>query len=181
MKIAIVDLETTGLSPYQNAEIIEIGMIVFDTDTGVRIADFSQKVKPEFPWLGTDEAMKVNGYNEADWVNAVPLKRALEMMEAKANNCVFASWNVAFDWGFIDWAFRESKMKNFFAQRKLDVLSMAYQWAYSNITVADFKAKLVPFRLKNFCLAVGVEPEPEVHRAINGAECAYQIFKEIQK
>lgn len=174
MKIAIVDFETTGLDPYNYAEIIEIGMVVVESDTGEIISKIDMKVKPNYPWLATDEAIKVNGYSDGDWQNAMSKERAISLMQAYATDAVFASWNVSFDWLFMAAFLRETKTKDFFPHRRLDVMSMAFQFMRKGHEMPK------PFSLRNVCEHFGIEPEPEPHRALNGAMCAYNIFKKIQ-
>ena len=67
------DVETTGLNP-KTDDIIEAAAIRTDWE-GNQLAAWCQKINPVSPV--SEEAAKVNGYNEKDWAEAVDFPTAM--------------------------------------------------------------------------------------------------------
>lgn len=168
--LAITDIETTGLDDHIH-DIIDIGLILADQDTLEILDTFETKIKPENIKEANPESLKINGYNEKDWQNSLSLKKGLEIYVNKVKGAVFCAHNVTFDWGFLKEAFRKSGVQDTMDYHRLELFSVAY-------------AKLNFSGLKNFNLStlaefLGIEPEPEVHRALNGARLAYEVYKKL--
>ena len=74
--LAFVDVETTGLNP-DTHEIIELGCVIVSQE-GVGsgkpsfkiIGEIDIKIKPEHIENADPVALRVNGYDEVDWVFA---------------------------------------------------------------------------------------------------------------
>ncbi len=96
---AVVDLETTGLSP-QRAKILEIGAVRV---SGLRIADrFETLVDPGMPVPRGVRAL--TGITDAMVVGAPPPARALAWLRAWLDltpDAAFVAHNAAFDHGFV--------------------------------------------------------------------------------
>lgn len=173
-KIAMTDLETSGDIPGVH-EILEIGLVVFDPQTFEIKDKWESKVKPEHIETAVQAALDYNGYNKKDWENSVLLSEAMKTYAEKTQNCIFCSYNVSFDWGFINEAcFRvgmQNPMSTFENHDRLDLLSIAW----------DRGLKHEPsFSLNTACKLFGVPPEPKPHSALNGAMTAYELFKKLQ-
>ncbi len=181
----MTDLETSGVYPIEwirgedgittprpYHEIIEIGLILFHPTTFAVIDTLDVKVKPVRMHLASPEALKVNGYREEDWVHAVPLGEAMERYAALTKDSVFWAWNATFDWSFISNAFSEVGVANQMDYRRFDLMSAAYRELKKRELKPSFKQSFVAELL-------GVPKEPEVHRAINGANVAYQIYQKL--
>lgn len=168
--ISICDVETSGLDPVDH-EIIEIGLVVFEAEAPFKIiSTFNSKVRPEHPETGSSRAYEVNGYEEDEWKDAPSLKEVLLDIE-KIDGVVgsnLAAYNVSFDYGFIQAAYKKAEMKEPFQHLRLDMFSLA--WARIP------QDKLRYWRLKSVCEYLKVPPEPEIHRAINGAQAAYEVY-----
>lgn len=170
MKIAMTDAETTGLDPRKH-EIIEIGLVVFESEAPFTIMDtLDIKVKPEHIETASPEALRINGYKEEDWKDAVSIDEAMEMYRSKARGCIFAAHNVIFDYSFIGPA---PKKFDDFDRHKIDTFSLA--WA----KIPHDKMKY--WSLKSICEYLNISPEPEIHRAINGAMSAYRVYVELMR
>ena len=173
-KIAMTDVETSG-DVFGVHEILEIGLVVFDPATFEIRGTYSQKVEPINIENAITRAIEYNGYNEKEWKNAVSLKEAMKVYSEKTQHCIFCSYNVAFDWGFINDAFRKTgvhdPMSTFENHDKLDMLSIAWEKGLKNEE---------SFSLKSACNFFDIPPEPMPHNALNGAVTAYELFKKLE-
>lgn len=169
-KIVAVDLETTGLDPLKH-EIIELGFVIFDDKTFKVYGQFNLKIIPEHIERASKKALEVNGYDPKDWDDAIPLHQALTFFAQATDKATLVAHNVAFDWSFLDVAFNGLGIKNTLNYHKLDSLSIA--WAKID------HQKLFSWSLKTICTYLGLEPEPKVHRAVNGAIKCYEVYKKL--
>lgn len=167
MNLFIVDLETTGLDSSKH-EIIEIGCV--NTSNG---ETFECKVHPLHLSDADPKALEINGYKHEDWEDAFLLPNALKLLgqfvtcgEEKSSPH-FMSYNASFDWPFLQQAYARTGIRDPFHYHHLCLLTLAWNW----------QGKPESLSLKNVSLALGIPPEPEVHRAINGALTAYKVFK----
>lgn len=170
MIVALVDLETTGLNGNAD-EIIEIGCIVFDTKTMEILDTMDVKVLPEHIETASPRALEVNGYVEEAWVDAVTLHQAIMTLSEKTRGTTLMAYNVTFDWSFLKTAFETTGHPNEMDYHRLDLLSIA--WARLP------HHKVSSWSLKTVCIYLGIAPEPKVHRAIHGAEAAYEVYRKL--
>ncbi len=168
MKIALVDIETNGLDPRKN-EILEIGAIVFESESLDVIDKMNIKVKMERPEDGDLRAYAVNGYKPEEWIDAVPIKQALIKMSRRVEGAIFCAYNVTFDWSFLDEASKRAGVPLGFHYHKICLMSLAFAKHRKVMT------------MKGCCIALGVPPEADVHRALNGALAEFEIFKALMK
>lgn len=174
MKITLIDIETGGLDPAIH-EIIEIGAVIFDSETLEVLEEFEMKVKPQYGSFIKDEVKAVNGYNKEDWENAVSLSQALAIFADHAKDSVLMAQNVTFDWSFLQKGFRSEKIKHTIHYHHLDLASMAWEH------FPELRSGKESLSLKNLAKLVGVDPEPPVHRALYGAKCAFEIYKRLRQ
>lgn len=171
--IAMTDLETTG-DVFSIHEIIEIGLVVFDQKTFEILDTLNIKVKPDHVESAVPAALVHNGYKEENWTDSVSLEKALTKYKEKTENCIFCSYNVSFDWGFISEAFKKTGIPNHMSTKenhdRLDVLTLAWQKGLKNSPSLS---------LKSACEMFGITPEPEPHSALNGAMTAYELWKKL--
>lgn len=170
--IAITDLETTGVDPAVH-EIVEIGLVLIDQSTFKILDTLDVKVKPKHLEVATEFALKLNGYNEADWCDALSLEEAVALYIAKTKDAIFCASPVTFDWSFIEAAFKKTKLAHEMDYHRLDIFSMAWQ-TLRHTDLEKFNGDAL---MKFF----GLEPEPPVHRAINGAMKDYEIFTKLME
>ncbi len=172
MKIAITDVETSGLDATKN-EIVEIGLVVFDDQTFEILDTLDIKVKPEHPENFDEIAKKVNGYNEADWKDAVSLEEAMKIYLQKTEGCMFCAHNMIFDFAFIFEAFKKTGMQNKFDKHMIDMFTLAWSKIPHN--------KMQKWSLKTICEYLEIPPEPDVHRGINGAMREFEVYKKLMQ
>ena len=170
-KIAFVDLETTGLDPFKH-EIIEIGVVIYDAGTGT-LTEFGKKIRPMNIEAADPKALEINGYSEEEWKKALPLKAVLQELASRCDGAYFMAYNATFDWSFLEVAYEKARMTNPFHYHRLCIMSMA--WAKIP------KSKVEGYSLKTVCAYLGITPEPKMHRAVNGATKAMEVYMALTK
>lgn len=172
MRIAITDVETSGLYADKH-EIVEIGLVVFDDQTFEILDTMDVKVKPEHPEDFDPKALQVNGYNEEDWKDSIPLPDAMKVFIEKTEGCMFCAHNMIFDFGFIEQALKKSGLENKFDKHRIDIFTLAWSKIPHN--------KMTKWSLKTICEYLQIPPEPAVHRGINGAMVEYEVYKKLMQ
>lgn len=174
MKIALTDIETTGLDPTKH-EIIEIGCVIFDNKTFEIHGQFNFKIKPERIEDADPKALEVNGYNEKDWEEeGMTLFQSLNFYAEATKGCTFMAHNAIFDWGFLEEGFKKENLTHGFGYHKICTVSIA--WA----KIPHYKIQN-SFSLKTLCSYFGIPLEPKIHRAVNGAMCAQKVYQKLME
>ncbi len=166
---AFIDIETTGLNLLKH-EIIEIGCVVATPALEV-IEEFEIKIKPEHIENADKAALKVNHYNESDWKNAMSLEDAMKIFSQKVKDCIMVGHNVAFDSGFLEYAFNKVQIANPMHYHKLDSVSVA--WAKLHR-----EPDLEHFSLRELCLRFNIKNE-HAHTAFADARATYELYKKL--
>lgn len=190
--IAVLDLETSGLIPGTH-EVLEVGIVkdhhVSEDELGTADDWYQQttseydlngrkrclnlKIKPSRIGSAQPKALEVNGYKEEDWKDAVTPEEAAHRINAFLKGCVICGYNVKFDMGFLEALFKEVGVKPSWSHHQVDVVAMAYEHLVP--------CGLEQLSLKAVCEFLGIEPEPEVHRAINGALRCQQVREKLSR
>ncbi|MEK7576646.1 MAG: 3'-5' exonuclease [Patescibacteria group bacterium] len=171
--IAITDFEFTGLDPTLH-EIIEVGVIVVGGETMNEITRFESKIKPEHLENASGESLAIAGYVEKDWENALTLHDALTKYLEVTKDCIFAAWCSPYDWIFLLEAFKKTGIKNPFGHRSIDLFTVAHEKLKN-------KEDITGLGLSSLCTYFGIPKEPIPHRAINGAQSAFDIYKKLRE
>ena len=116
-------------------------------------------------------ALKVNGYDPANWESAYTLKQAMEIFSTKVKDCIMVGQNVAFDSGFLEHAFAETKIANSMHYHKLDTISIA--WAKFHRS-----PDLEHFSLREMCVRFGIKNE-RAHTALSDARATFELYKKL--
>ena len=104
-KIAIVDLETTGITATGD-RITEIGIVL--VEDGEVIEEWQSLVNPECTIPGEIQAL--TGITDRMVANAPTFAELAREVSARLAGCVFVAHNARFDYGFIKNAFRRMEM-----------------------------------------------------------------------
>ena len=99
--LVFVDCETTGLDPACH-ELIEIAALRVHPQTLAVESEVALKVRPERIEDADPEALRINGYSEDAWADAVSLDEAMAQLAPVLEGAMPAGHNVAFDRGFLD-------------------------------------------------------------------------------
>jgi len=175
--LAFVDLETTGLDAEKH-EIIEIGAIIArqiprdgrGNDLEI-IGELDLKVKPEHLETSDPEALKINGFNEMDWMFAVDLASAMKVFADKTDGAILVAQNVSFDWLFLEKAFVKTGIENKMDYHRLDLLSMAYAKLYHDEHAQRFS-------LRALCEHFGIKNE-RAHSAMADIRAEFEVYKRL--
>jgi len=101
INIAVVDTETTGLSPQTN-EIIEIAAIIYDPNEDKIIREWEAKAAPRNIKTASEYALKINGYNEDPNSYTGNIKDIIAEYCNIVSGCTILGQNIKFDMWFIN-------------------------------------------------------------------------------
>ena len=192
--LLFIDLETTGHDPLKRVhdhlvlwhEIIDIGALLVEEEGLTVVGKFEKKVVPEHPERCLPRL--VNNYNErakgGEWATAASLGVAINELLGFAGKCGVVSipggQNWFFDWSFLSAAFAwcgisDGEWSKHLHYTRFDTRSMAIP----KLLAAGEVYRPDEFSLRNGRLLtrLGLEPEPEVHEAINGAKKALEVYQ----
>lgn len=168
---AFIDIETTGINLLTH-EIIEIGCVITTEDLKV-IEEFELKIKPRNIEDADPVALKVNHYNEKDWKSAIDLPKGMKTLSGKVKECIMVGHNIAFDAGFLEYAFNKTGISNTMHYHKLDTVSVA--WAKMH-RIPDMER----FSLRELCERFGIKNE-RAHSALSDARATYMLYKKLME
>ncbi|MBP6883721.1 MAG: 3'-5' exonuclease [Candidatus Pacebacteria bacterium] len=167
--LAFIDIETTGLDITKH-EIIEIGCVIVSPGLEV-IEEFELKIKPKHIEDANKVSLKISHYSEEKWVDAVSLKKALEFLAVKTEGCIMVGQNVAFDSGFLEYAFSKTKIKNTMHYHRLDTISIAWAKFHKDVSFDHFS-------LREMCLRFGIV-NAHAHTALSDARATFALYKKL--
>lgn len=173
--LAFIDVETTGFDP-QKHEVIEIGCVVVKqlNDIGTQfqvIKELELKIKPERLEDADPGALRVNGYNDADWLFAHTLQEAMTVFAEATKDAVFVAHNLAFDYSFIQEAFKKTGVENKMFFQKMDTISIAYAKLHKDITVERFS-------LQKLTEYFGIVNQ-RAHTALADARATFEVYEKM--
>ena len=166
---AFIDIEATGLNLREH-EIIEVGAVITDPDLTV-IEEFEIKIKPENIENADPVSLKVSQYKEEEWGEAVNLEEAMKIFADKVKDCIMVGHNVAFDAGFLGYAFNKIGLDNTMHYHRLDTVSIAWAKMHRD-------PNLEHFSLRELCLKFGIVNE-RAHTALSDARATYELYKKL--
>ena len=168
---AFVDIETTGLNVRQH-EIIEIGCVLTTPELKV-IEEFELKIKPERIRDANPTSLKISHYREVDWISAHTLEKAMKILAKKTKDCIMVGQNVAFDSGFLEYAFAKTGLTHEMHYHKLDTIAIA--WAKLHR-----EPDLKHFSLREMCVRFGIKNERS-HTALSDARATFELYKKLME
>ena len=167
--LSFIDLEMTGLEAAKH-EILEIGLLKVSQPDLEIIESWEVKVRPENLASADEEALKVNGFSEEKWKDAISLKEAMEVLAPKASGTILAGWNIATDYAFLDAAVTKTGVKLDFHKHVFDAHSYAaaklgLEWGSSGLSTTT----------KN----LGIEILGH-HSALPDAIACFEVYKKVK-
>ena len=124
-----VDTETTGLDSLYH-EMVSIAIITEYGDG--RIERWHSKLRPEHIERASPKALKVNGYNAVDWMDAPSFYEVFNVIQDKLRKGIIVGHNIAFDIAFIREAYKRigedpDAKKVGIARYKIDTITLAHE------------------------------------------------------
>lgn len=175
--LAFIDCETSGLDADRH-EMIELAVVLAKQierpGKGPKleiIAEKEWKIKMEHPELAEEQALRVNGYNEADWIFALPLESVMKEFAKLTEGANFVSHNLTFDYSFVSKAFQKTGVDNKMNIGKLDTISIAFARLY-DIPQAE------RFSLKALCELFKVN-NTRAHTALADTLALVEVYKKM--
>lgn len=165
--LIFVDLEFTGLR--WEHEVIQIGALVVSQPDFKQVKEWECKIQADFS-KADPEALKIVGYTEERWKDAISLRDALTKFNGLANGGVLVGFNVAMDFLYLKKAYASVGMEPTFHWQIIDVLSMAFKDLYKeNLTEYRMSELTEHFKIKN-----------DIHHdALEDARMTYEIFMKL--
>jgi len=170
--LAFIDIETTGLD-YDKGEIIELGVVITKMKEGVLtvIDQLDLKIAPKHIETADPQALRINGYTEADWIFAVSIEEALKTFVDKTEGTIFVAHNITFDYGFIEANLKRYGIEARYHYYKLDTLALAFG-------VLQNSEDMGKLSLRALCEKYGIENK-KAHSAFADAYATYEVFKKL--
>lgn len=156
---AIIDIETTGLSPAKE-KITEIAIIIHDGEKVVE--EFSTLINPEIkiPYRIT----QMTGINNKMVEEAPKFYEVAKQIVELTDNKIIIGHNVRFDYGFIRSEFK----------------SLGYEYKRQTLDTIKLARKLIPgqpsYGLGKLCKALNIENKSR-HRALGDADATTKLFE----
>lgn len=169
--LVFVDLETTGLE--LSKEIIEIGFIKAKAGTFEVLLEKDIKIKPERLGEADPESLKVVGYTEEEWQDAVRLKDGIREFLAYTEGTMLVGHNLVFDWMHLEAAIERSGFQPNYFYKGLDTFALAW------LKFKD-QPEFKKFSLDELCRHFGID-RGRAHRALDDARTTYKVFLELMK
>lgn len=171
--LIFLDIESTGLE-IQKHEIIQIGALKTGSKKPFKtVAELNIKVKPERIKDADKDALKIVGYTEAGWKDAISLQEALVILDDFAKGGIIVGYNVNFDWAILNQAYHSLGRVDPFYYHRVDVMSMAYQTFFP-------KKEIKRFSLGEICTHLKINRDA-AHDAFDDAKVTYLVFKKLMK
>lgn len=168
--LVFVDCETTGLDPARH-ELIEVAVLRVHPQTLAVEAEVALKVRPERIEDADPEALRINGYSEEAWTDAVSLDEAMALIVPVLEGSMLAGHNVAFDRGFLDAAWkRVGHRPENLDHHLLDTATLA--WPLVSSGTLD-SVSLTPV-----CKHLGIE-RGEEHWALDDARASLEVARRL--
>ncbi len=167
--LAIVDIETTGIT--LDKEIIEIGLIKMSPYNFAVIDEWEIRIRPQKPESADQEALKITGYNEREWENAVSEEEAIKKFLEKTEGCILIGHNLSFDLMHLTQAIERHKLRPTFWYKSIDTFTLAWQKLRNDPRIRSLS-------LDELARYFGIEAEP-AHRALNDCKTTYKVFLKL--
>lgn len=169
--LVVFDLETSGLDPRAH-EILEIGAVRVSADLATERGVFERRCRLERPGDADPQALEVNGYSLERWRDAVDRATGLHEFASFIAGGVLAGFNVAFDWGFLNLAFRRAGLSPRIDYHLCDVFSLAYERT---------AGENIGYTLRTLCQRFGVTFPGDQHHALNDARATLALWRALRE
>ena len=132
MIVTFIDTETTGLDLFRH-EVIDIAALQINIsgDSHIEISRFESKIKPKKIEEASEIALKINGYTNKKWKEALPTVSVLPLIRSYIETSeVVVGQNLIFDYRFINKMFDGEEADRPKWPKYIDTKWMADQLVY---------------------------------------------------
>ncbi len=168
-ELSFIDTEFTGVG--LEHELIEIAVIRVNSFNFSVLDEWEVKIKPQHIELADEKALKINGYNEKDWQDALEPKEALKKFLEKVDDSMLVGHNLSNDWFYICKALMENNLAPTFFYKGIDTFSLAWQKLRNDKDIRSLGLS----ELANYFGIVREKP----HSALDDALTAYKVFLKL--
>jgi len=175
MIITVIDTETTGFDMLRH-EIIEIGVLKVDTKNNkFNILDsFEAKIAPQHIEYAHPQALKINGYTEEGWKNALRFSEAAPVINKLIESSdVHLGQNLIFDYRFISKAYAQHNIELPKFKRYLDTKLMADSLVHDG--------KLERSGLDFLCEHYKIPSQGRAHTALTDCKRTLKLYQKLLK
>lgn len=169
-QLVFVDLETSGLDPFQHG-ILELGAIFLD-GPDAEPAYMRADVRPD-GCVFDERALAVNGFTPERIAAAEPQDRAICAFDARVQKgALLAGWNIPFDMAFLKEAYRASGLVWRFDYHTLDIWSLYYVLKGQGPGTGHLQ-------LKALCKRLGLYKETDgaAHSALQDIDWTWRLYQ----
>jgi DNA polymerase III subunit epsilon len=168
-RFAVVDVETSGLSPRVH-RILQVAVVTVGAD-GTVTDRWSSYVRPRWPRIARTGPVEIHGIRRRHLVGAPPLDDVLVELRARTSGAILVAHNLEFDWAFLQRAARRRKLQ-LSPEGRLCTLELA-----RSIPLADGEERRSN-RLGDLCGRYGVDLE-RAHDALADAEATAALIPHL--
>lgn len=175
MIISVIDTETTGLD-LLNHEIIEIAIVQARVDPTriIRTSRWEAKIKPRYIERASPVALKINGYSEEKWRDAMSQEHAIADIKSYVRTSqLLVGQNLIFDLRFINKMFNDSGENFLKLPHYHDTKLMAEQLMHDG--------KLKRSSLDYLCEEFKIKRYGRPHTALADADRTLDLYKILVK
>lgn len=176
MLITVIDTETTGLS-LEKHEIIQLGIIEYNLlDNGDLqcLQKHEYKIRPSNIFSASQEALKINGYNEKDWQASISFSKCFNLL-----NRIFSDsesligQNLIFDLRFISKQYWKYGLKFPKIPKYIDTKFMGQQLVN--------EGKIKSCSMDSMCKHFNIKYSGRAHTALADCERTMTVWEQLMK
>jgi len=165
-----MDTETTGLNPKVH-EVIEIGLIVVDSEDLSESDRFYSKVAPERMEDADERALLINHYSWQSWIDAPAKEVVVDRLEPFFDeHTIICGHNIPFDIAFIDAMFKSCNKGPLLYGGIIDTKRVAKQ----------LNIKSASYRLGALCQKLGID-QKNAHSALSDVMANIELFRQLKR
>jgi len=166
VNLAFIDIETTGLSKERH-ELIDFA-VVFDDNHS-----WSSQILPEHIETADAEALRVNGYRPDLWATALPMSIVAPIIAELLDGYTLVGHNARrFDVPFLRHHLEPYGLRSSVGEEVIDTLALSRKL---------LRGQTRRFNLKIVCEVLGIDPEDEIHYALEGAKRTYWVYRALSR
>ena len=169
--LAFIDCEMTGLN-FEH-ELIEIAVMRVSAFNFAVLDEWSAKIKPQHLENANPESLKITGYNDNDWENALDEETALKISLEKTDKTILVGQNISNDLLFIYKALAAHNLQPTFWYKSIDIFTLAWQKLRNN---QDIRGLGLTELMGYFGLT-----RENAHSALADAKAAYEVFLKLNE